>query len=139
MNKSSLFERLKEERERLGYKSQSGIAELVGVSREMWGKYERGIAMPGGDVIAKLTGIGLDIAYVFTGQRNQPLTDEERMLLESWRKADFMAKHEALKRLSGDATGTSSQKFHGNTIGQVVDGDIKNQEFVMFQQGQGKK
>lgn len=131
-------QRLKEERERIKL-NQDAMASVGGVGRKSQFNYESGDRCPDASYLSALSVIGVDVQYVITGQRNQPLTDEEKMLLESWRKADFMAKHEALKRLSGDDTGMASQKFHGNTIGQVVDGDIKNQEFVMFQQGQGKK
>ncbi len=73
VNPSSLVGyRLREERERLGLK-QSEIAELAGVSREMWGRYERG-ALPGSEVLIALASIKspekLDVLYVITGQRS---------------------------------------------------------------------
>ena len=50
-------ERLKEERKRLGL-SQASAADLCGIRREMWGKYERGQAEPGFFVIARLIQAG---------------------------------------------------------------------------------
>jgi transcriptional regulator with XRE-family HTH domain len=59
--------RIKEERLRLGL-SQAQVAEKTGVSREMWGRYERGDAIPGGEVLFSFAGIGADIQYVMTGE-----------------------------------------------------------------------
>lgn len=88
MNPVSLFgDRLKEERERLGL-SQAAAGAAAGVSREMWGKYERG-AMPGGEVILSLAGTGFDMNYLFTGQRGAApapvLSREEAALLDNFR------------------------------------------------------
>ena len=85
MNKNSLGERLKNERERLNYENQSTIAEKVDVSREMWGKYERDKAIPGGNVIARLVDIGFDVSFLFTGQRSQPTTKREAAMLDNYR------------------------------------------------------
>ena len=35
----------------------------------MWGKYERGLASPGGDVLAALAKAGWDVRYILTGER----------------------------------------------------------------------
>ena len=88
MNFNSLFsERLKTERKRLGL-SQAAAGEVVGVSREMWGKYERG-AMPGVDVLAALSASGADVLYILTGQRSShlelELSPEEEVLLDNYR------------------------------------------------------
>lgn len=74
--------RLCEERKRLGL-SQAAAAQLCGVSREMWGKYERGMAHPGCDIIAKFAAAGADVTYIITGRRERPaseLTDRARLL-----------------------------------------------------------
>lgn len=80
VNKSSLLQgvcvnlnsliggRIKEERQRLGLK-QTEIAEKAGISREMWGKYERGVAIPGGEVLFSFAAAGADIQYLMTGLR----------------------------------------------------------------------
>lgn len=59
--------RLREQRKKLGLK-QAEVAAACHVSREMWGKYERGVAMPGGPVLAEMSKIGIDIEYVLNGQ-----------------------------------------------------------------------
>ncbi|WP_133598678.1 helix-turn-helix domain-containing protein [Tepidicella xavieri] len=74
--------RLSEERKRLGL-TQAAAAEICGVSREMWGKYERGAASPGCDVVAKFAAAGADVTYILTGRRERPaseLTDRARLL-----------------------------------------------------------
>jgi len=47
--------------------SQAEAARLGGVSREMWGKYERDTARPGADVLAGLAGAGWNVDYILTG------------------------------------------------------------------------
>ena len=60
--------RLKDERLRLGI-NQAEAGDLCGVSREMWGKYERGAAVPGGEVLFSFASAGADVQYVLTGER----------------------------------------------------------------------
>ena len=62
----NLYSRLISERKRLQL-SQSEIAGKCGVSREMWGKYERDVARPGADVLARLAELGADIHYLLVG------------------------------------------------------------------------
>lgn len=62
-------ERMKEERIRLGLK-QASAAELCGVSREIWGRYERGVAVPGGEVLFSFAKAGADIQFVLTGKHS---------------------------------------------------------------------
>lgn len=92
MNLDSLGARLREARKETG-KNQDEIALLCGVSREMWGKYERGVAIPGGEVLAKIALAGMDVVFVLTGQRSQPvaapaLSKEEEALLDNYKHAD---------------------------------------------------
>lgn len=65
----SLFSpRLTEERKRLGL-SQAKAGQLCGISREVWGKYERGRVAPGSEVLYHFANVGADIGYMFSGQR----------------------------------------------------------------------
>lgn len=91
MTFDSLFsEKLKEERQRLGLK-QDVAAAKTGVSREMWGRYERGKANPGAGVLGRFAKIGIDVDYILTGIRNdavaKELADIEN-ILESDEKVD---------------------------------------------------
>lgn len=72
---SQSSERLKSERLKLGL-SQAQAADLCGVSREIWGKYERGNAVPGGEVLFSFAATGADIQYILTGIRSQQASIE---------------------------------------------------------------
>jgi transcriptional regulator with XRE-family HTH domain len=85
-NFSSLIgSRLSEERERLTF-TQAQAGNACGVSREMWGRYERGAAAMGTDVLAAFAAVGADALYVLTGVRNLgDLNPEESALLDNYR------------------------------------------------------
>lgn len=105
MNPSSLVGyRLKEERERL-FRSQADAGQAVGVSREMWGRYERG-AMPGGETLITFAAIGMDVTYILTGKRSQLIESkpDEEMLMNAYRQATTPQKQAIL----GAALGMSS-------------------------------
>ncbi|CAN5883046.1 hypothetical protein BH11PSE12_BH11PSE12_18380 [soil metagenome] len=81
MNLNTLFSfRLKEERERLGM-SQQEAADLSGIRREMWGKYERGTAEPGISVVEHFCTHGADALYIVTGKHALPATPVDTDLL----------------------------------------------------------
>ncbi|MDY3123669.1 MAG: helix-turn-helix transcriptional regulator [[Actinobacillus] rossii] len=100
MNLSSLFSvRLKNERIRLGL-TQAEIASKCGISREMWGKYERGVALAGSEVLFSLASLGVDISYLFSGVQSTPestLTQKEQTLLEDYRESNEQGK-EAIEK-----------------------------------------
>ncbi len=93
MNFNSLAApRIKEERERLGL-TQAEAGDRCGVSREIWGKYERGKAAPGGEVLFAFAQIGGDIQYILTGQRvSGTLPPREAALLDNYRHSDDQGK-----------------------------------------------
>lgn len=81
MNNNSLFsERIKQERIRLGL-TQQEIAEKCGVSREMWGRYERGLASPNCELLFSLLLLGIDVQYIISGLNHQAISEKERLLL----------------------------------------------------------
>jgi hypothetical protein len=43
----------------------------------MWGKYERDLAVPGGEVLAKAASAGLDVLYILTGEASLPGAERE--------------------------------------------------------------
>lgn len=65
---STVGGRLTAEREGRLRLSQEKFGSLLGVSREMVGKYERDQAMPGGEVLQRLAELGADVLYVLTGR-----------------------------------------------------------------------
>lgn len=81
--------RLKEERLRLDL-TQAQAAERCHVTREQWNRYEKG-AMPGGQVLADLLQLGVDVVYVLSGaaqgQAMQLQADELDLVLR-YRSAD---------------------------------------------------
>jgi len=92
MNLSSLFSvRLKNERNRLGL-TQAEIAKKCGVSREMWGKYERGVALAGSEVLFSLAAIGVDMDYILLGTRKEVFEEITTEALKDMPKADFSGK-----------------------------------------------
>lgn len=105
MNLSSLFSvRLKSERIRLGL-TQAEIASKCGVSREMWGKYERGVALAGSEVLFSLSAIGVDIGYLFSGEQSGfDLTKQEQVLLVDYRESNEQGKEAIEKTASALAT-----------------------------------
>lgn len=61
-------ERIKEERERLGF-NQSDFAALATATRKTLFNWESGAAAPNATVLATWAAHGLDVLYVVTGQR----------------------------------------------------------------------
>lgn len=110
MNIDSLGNRLREARKALG-SSQDEMATACGVSREMWGKYERGAAMPGSEVLAKVAAAGADVLYILTGKSSEAapmaLTAEEQTMLSYFREASKEVRRAALGALLGAAQGQS--------------------------------
>lgn len=81
--------RLREERERIGITQQSA-ALLCGVTREQWGRYERG-SMPNSQVLVHLIGHGFDVNRILGGSRtitDNTLTEPEETLVDDFRSTD---------------------------------------------------
>ncbi|NOT66385.1 MAG: helix-turn-helix transcriptional regulator [Methylotenera sp.] len=86
MNNDYLFSvRLKEERKRLKL-SQAEAGEAVAISREMWGKYERG-AKPGTDIFMAMERAGFNTNYILAGRNllDVKLTAQEVVLIDKFR------------------------------------------------------
>ncbi|EAM8501392.1 helix-turn-helix transcriptional regulator [Salmonella enterica] len=85
--------RIREERKRLKLNlTQAQAAMICGISREMWGKYERGQAMPGGDVLLSFAEAGADIQYILLGEVRLTENQEEKALLENYRAMNEAAR-----------------------------------------------
>lgn len=83
-----IAERLKETRERLGL-SQQALAEHCGITARSQRNYESGERLPDAGYLAELVALGVDVAYVLTGDRNPavPALDAaEQVLLDSYRR-----------------------------------------------------
>lgn len=64
----NLNERIKEERERLGF-SQTAFAALAEASKHSQINWEKGVGTPTAAVLAAWAAHGLDVLYVVTGRR----------------------------------------------------------------------
>lgn len=95
-------DRLREERLRIGV-SQEDAALLCGVSRAMWGRYERAVSLPGASVLLHLIGHGFDLNYILGGSRtlsDSTLNDEETALLAAFRATDDEGRASALRAVN---------------------------------------
>ncbi|MBA0180354.1 MULTISPECIES: helix-turn-helix domain-containing protein [Pectobacterium] len=106
--RSLCVERLKSERKRLSL-NQADVAELCGVSRETWGKYERGSMVPGGDVLLSFAMAGANIQFVLTGEESGgvALSRDEIELVKSFRAAPLAVKAAALGALTAGSSATA--------------------------------
>lgn len=86
----SIGERLREERERLGY-NQTDFAGLGGASLRSQIEWEKGKAFPNAKVLSAIAAAGADVQYILTGIRsgNAPdavvLDREEKILVDHYR------------------------------------------------------
>ena len=88
----NLGERLREERERLGY-AQPAFAAIAGAKKHAQINWEKGAAFPNAAALAAWSEVGLDVLYVVTGQRSQSappqalLPEGDRILLANFHAA----------------------------------------------------
>lgn len=131
-----ISERLKEERERLGF-NQTDFAALAQATRKALFNWESGSAAPNAVALAAWADAGLDVLYVVTGQRAggvkpaPTLTAEEETMLGYFREASKEVRRAALGALLGASApatshvgGTHSQ--HSSGPGAMHIGGIGN-------------
>lgn len=105
-----IFERLAEERERLGL-NKSEMAIAGGIAKPTYLRYESGERSPDGAFFAQIAAAGADVLYILTGQRSQPVAPEatlpprERALLDNYRHTD-----EAGKKIIEGTAGLAAQQ-----------------------------
>lgn len=111
---SQCVARLKSERKRLSL-NQADAAAMCGVSRETWGKYERGAMVPGGDVLLSFAINGANIQYILTGEENGGivLTRDESDLIAHFRKASIAIKAAAMAALTAGNLASDSINVSG--------------------------
>lgn len=83
-------DRLREERVRIGL-SQEDAALLCGLTRAMWGRYERSISLPNAAVLVSLIGHGFDVNFILGGSRTlsaSTMAEDEEALLDAYRATD---------------------------------------------------
>lgn len=98
-----VHERLKAERERLGF-SQPRMAELLGVGKTTVINWEKGASAPDAMQLAAFAAAGADVLFVLTGQPGPApapsLTREEEALVDNYRHADDEGREAARRVLS---------------------------------------
>lgn len=89
-NFEQIGERLREERLRIDV-SQLSMADACDVSRGTLATWEKGEQSPNAAALAVMAGLGVDVLYVVTGQRQgateATLAAEEKALLAAWRES----------------------------------------------------
>lgn len=95
--------------------NQAEAASLCGVSRETWGKYERGTMVPGGDVLLSFAINGANVQYVLTGEESGgiSLTRDESDLIGHFRNAPLALKAAAMAALTAGNSVTASINVSG--------------------------
>ncbi|NHB86304.1 helix-turn-helix domain-containing protein [Photorhabdus tasmaniensis] len=126
----SLGERLKKERERLGF-SQSDFAEMVGASRKSQIRWEKDESAPGADAISLWAKAGLDVLYLITGQVQQSASIayknseiDAELLGKIVHKLDSMAQ-QANRRWTPDELVLQSSKIYNFLIKESVVDDSR--------------
>lgn len=125
------FDRLKEERKRLGL-NQDEFAALGGVKKGAQFNYENGSRTPDANYLAAIAAVGVDVLYLLTGQVSaSTLPDDESELLIGYRKLDLRGKARVLGVVEGVAELPSSRPVERNTqmvfhgkVGQQIHGDV---------------
>ncbi|MFE8103584.1 helix-turn-helix domain-containing protein [Brenneria goodwinii] len=125
----SLGERLKEERERLGF-SQADFAEMVGASRKSQIRWEKDESAPGADAISLWAKAGLDVLYLITGQSQKPTSNirknseiDEELLRKIVHKLDSLARQANRRWTSGELVLQSSKIYNFLIKESAVDDD----------------
>ena len=113
--KREFGERLRTERERLGY-TELQIAQLLGVPLEMYQKYEFGQEDPGIFRMQPLNDCGFDVLFIITSERHNPV-EEENELLTRFRELSNRGRNsifmtlDALERLAPNLRQTIRDKW----------------------------
>ena len=81
--RQEIGERLREERDRLGY-SEQHIAQLLGIPIDAYIRFEVGDSDPGIFRMPRLSSIGCDVLYIITNERHVPGREED-VLLQKFR------------------------------------------------------
>lgn len=92
MSLQLFFERLKEERDSLGF-TQDAMAAKAGISKRSYCAYEAGETAPSAKLLAALASMGVDVAYLLTGERAarvepaSAISEGDRILLDNFHAA----------------------------------------------------
>ena len=120
----AFFEKLKEERKRLGL-SQSKLADFGGTTRKSQGEYEKSVSSPKAEYLEKIAAAGVDVQYLITGVRSDmALSPEEKYLLALYREAPPALRKAAIAALASGALAPARQITVGGDNHGVIAGDL---------------
>lgn len=107
--------RLKSERERLGYTAKQ-IAQLMGVTLDVYATYETGQDDPGVYRLPRLSACGFDVLYILTAERHRPMEEENELLsrfreLSQRGRASVFTTIDALERLAPNLRKEFNKRF----------------------------
>lgn len=112
MDSKTQGDRLREERERLGF-NQTDFAELCGLRKLAQIGYEQNKRFPNSAYLATIAAAGADVLYILTGQRSSgPLPPREEALLDHYRQSDERGKR-IIEQTASAATEPSEVKKAG--------------------------
>lgn len=111
---TSIGERLKEERVRLGL-SQAALGEIGGVRKQAQLNYEKGERNPDSAYLSAIAKFGADIQYIVTGIRSaESLSSDEKELINLFRQAPLAVKAAALAALNAGNAASDSINVSGS-------------------------
>lgn len=117
---TTIGERLKEERDRLGL-SQAALGAVGGVQKQAQLKYEKGERFPGADYLASAAKVGLDVQYVVMGERSSAaLTADEAELLDRFRAAPLAVKAAAIAAVTAGSMSSGGSSGERSTGGGIT-------------------
>lgn len=98
----NIFERLKNERERLDL-TQPRVGDLLGVGKTTVIRWEKGESAPDAVQLSAFAASGADVLYILTGQRSQglpaqaTLPPDEQVLLDSYRRCNSQGRQNLIQ------------------------------------------
>ena len=113
-----ISERLKSERENLGF-SQQALADLLGISLRSQQNYEKGDRNPDSAYLAAIAAAGADVLYILTGQRAggasappppRAVSEGDRILLDNFHAAPAQVQAGVKTALGAFAPGAGSAR-----------------------------
>lgn len=137
--KFCIGQRLKEERERLGF-SQSAFAAIGGASKGAQITWEKGTATPNAEFLQEVARVGVDVLYVVTGRRNlAEMAPEEELVLSGYRKLDARGRAGVLALISGMQAPAGASIRVGGDVGQYFEGDQTGPVSIDMSKGKKKR
>ena len=122
----AIGERLKEERERLGY-NQADFAALAETTRKSQFNYETDERRPDVRYMAAIGAAGADVQYIVTGLRSsQALSQDEQQLIAAFRAAPLAVKGAVIGALNAGSKTPAPAPINQNVSGTANVASVGN-------------